>query len=76
MDRLRRNGDASLLTGEMLKTEKINYAVTAEKEYDAHPFSKNSPELNWLWPNYRIMEGYYDYEKISLSLRQELKISS
>ena len=73
--RLRRNGDASLLTGEMLKTEKINYAVTAEKEFDAHPFQLTRAKLAWS----QLQDnggGYYDYEKISLSLRQELEISS
>ena len=73
--RLRRNGDASLLTGEMLETEKINYAVTAEKEYDAHPFQLTRAKLAWS----QLQDnggGYYDYEKISLSLRQELEISS
>ena len=73
--RLRRNRDASLLTGEMLKTEKINYAVTAEKEYDALPFQLTRAKLAWS----QLQDnggGYYDYEKISLSLRQELEISS
>ena len=77
MDRgLQRNwGCLVELTGEMLETEKINYSATAEKDNDAHPFQLTRAKLAWS----QLQDnggGYYDYEKISLSLRQELEISS
>ena len=72
-DRSRRDWDATELAG-ILETEKVNLALTFEKDLDQGPLKDSRFKLS------RISlrddgGGYYDYEKLSLSLRQELLVS-
>ena len=62
------------ITGAKLETDKISFSATAEKDNEAPLFQKTSAKLAWA----QLQDnggGYYDYEKISFSLGQELKIS-
>jgi len=73
-ERARRNWDSSLMEGN-LKTEKVNLALTLEKDLDRKPLKNSKAKLSWS----NLQDdggGYYDYEKLSLSLRQEFIISS
>ena len=75
MDRGQRNWDGVEITGARLETDKISFSATAEKDNEAPIFEKTSAKLAWA----QLQDnggGYYDYGRISLSLRQELKISS
>lgn len=74
-ERSKRNWDAALISGGELETEKLNFSLTTEKEYDALPFENSRAKFMWstLQDN---GGGYYNYNKISLLLKQELLISS
>ena len=74
-ERSKRNWDAALISGGELETEKLNFSLTTEKEYDALPFENSRAKFMWstLQDN---GGGYYNYDKISLLLKQELLISS
>ena len=75
MDRNQRNWDGVEITGARLETDKISFSATAEKGNEAPIFEKSIAKLAWA----QLQDnggGYYDYDRISLSLRQELKISS
>ena len=73
-ERARRNWDSSMMEG-ILKTEKVNLALTLEKDLGREPL-KNS-KVKFSWSNLQDDGGgYYDYEKLSLSLRQEFIFSS
>jgi hypothetical protein len=59
----------------ILKTEKVNIALTFEKDLEQESVRNSKAKL--LWTNLQDDGGgYYDYEKLSLSLRQEFKIST
>ncbi|NBQ03649.1 MAG: hypothetical protein EBU27_10665, partial [Opitutae bacterium] len=59
----------------ILKTEKVNLALTFEKDLKQESVRNSKAKL--LWTNLQDDGGgYYDYEKLSLSLRQEFKIST
>jgi hypothetical protein len=73
-DRLRRDWDGMVEEGK-LKTKKVNLAVTLEKDLDRKPLKNSKVKLSWS----NLQDdggGYYDYEKLSLSLREEFIISS
>ena len=59
----------------ILTTEKLNLALTFEKDLEQESVRNSKAKL--LWTNLQDDGGgYYDYEKLSLSLRQEFKIST
>jgi hypothetical protein len=59
----------------ILTTEKVNLALTFEKDLEQESVRNSKAKL--LWTNLQDDGGgYYDYEKLSLSLRQEFKVST
>ena len=59
----------------ILTTEKLNLALTFEKDLEQESVRNSKAKL--LWTNLQDDGGgYYDYEKLSLSLRQEFKVST
>ena len=73
-ERARRNWDSSMMEGN-LKTEKVNLALTLEKDLDRKPLKNSKAKFSWS----NLQDdggGYYDYGKLSLSLRQEFIFSS
>ena len=74
-ERLRRNWNAAEITGGKLENEKLNLSISAEKESEALPWQSTRAKL--IWSQLQDNGGsYYDYEKISLSLKQDLILSS
>jgi hypothetical protein len=59
----------------ILTTEKLNLALTFEKDLEQESVRNSKAKL--LWTNLQDDGGgYYDYEKLSLSLQQEFKVST
>ena len=74
-ERLRRNWNATEITGGKLKNEKLNLSIAAEKDSKELPWQSTRAKL--IWSQLQDNGGsYYDYEKISLSLKQDLILSS
>ena len=73
-DRSKRDWGGNHMEG-ILKTEKVNLALTLEKDLQQESLKNSKAKLLWT-----ILQddggGYYDYEKLSLSLRQEFKVST
>jgi hypothetical protein len=73
-ERSKRDWNGNNMEG-ILKTEKVNLALTFEKDLEQESVRNSKAKL--LWTNLQDDGGgYYDYEKLSLSLRQEFKIST
>jgi hypothetical protein len=73
-ERSKRDWNGNNMEG-ILKTEKVNIALTFEKDLEQESVRNSKAKL--LWTNLQDDGGgYYDYEKLSLSLRQEFKIST
>ena len=73
-ERPKRNWNGSLLVGAALETEKINLSLEIEKENYLGFFKNSKATLLWSKLN-DDGGGYYDYEKLSLSLKKEFEIS-
>ena len=74
-ERLRRNWNAAEITGGKLENEKLNLSIAAEKDSKELPWQSTRAKL--IWSQLKDNGGsYYDYEKISLSLKQDLILSS
>ena len=73
-ERPKRNWDASILVGTTLETEKVNLLFEIEKENYLGFFKSSKAAILWSKLN-DDGGGYYDYEKLSLSLKKEFKIS-
>ena len=73
-ERSKRDWNGNNMEG-ILKTEKVNLALTFEKDLKQESVRNSKAKL--LWTNLQDDGGgYYDYEKLSLSLRQEFKVST
>ena len=73
-ERSRRDWDATVMAG-ILETERVNLSLTFEKNLDQETLKDSWFKLSWI----SLRDdggGYFDYEKLSLSLRQELQISA
>jgi hypothetical protein len=73
-ERSKRDWNGNNMEG-ILTTEKVNLALTFEKDLEQESVRNSKAKL--LWTNLQDDGGgYYDYEKLSLSLRQEFKVST
>ena len=73
-ERSKRDWNGNNMEG-ILKTQKVNLALTFEKDLKQESVSNSKAKL--LWTNLQDDGGgYYDYEKLSLSLQQEFKVST
>jgi hypothetical protein len=73
-ERSKRDWNGNNMEG-ILTTEKVNLALTFEKDLEQESVRNSKAKL--LWTNLQDDGGgYYDYEKLSLSLRQEFKVLS
>ena len=74
-ERLRRNWDSTLIAGGKLENDKLNFSIIAEKESDMLPWKNSKAKL--IWSQLQDNGGsYYDYDKFSLSFKQDLIVSS
>jgi hypothetical protein len=73
-ERSKRDWNGNNMEG-ILKTQKVNLALTFAKDLKQESVSNSKAKL--LWTNLQDDGGgYYDYEKLSLSLQQEFKVST
>jgi hypothetical protein len=73
-ERSKRDWNGNNMEG-ILTTEKVNLALTFEKDLEQESVRNSKAKL--LWTNLQDDGGgYYDYEKLSLSFRQEFKVLS